>query len=254
MSINKLHWSIVAVALASNSHASLISVEIIAGANQHPDGLHDTWQVIAIFDDENDRLLGVNGMPVCFNTGGGELYNQALYAGLPFNDFPSAGALGGELWDSYVTTGAITFPSSTAFTEEWVGAIAGSEFCRDGGWYYTGDPPTVSTVDIIPDNKTFEVVVAQFTVDEGVGIHLEGNIIWLPSGSGKSTSTPFEVDNTTVPCPWDLDGSNTVSTQDLLLLLVAWGSDPGGPPDFNDDGIVNTSDLLELLANWGPCP
>ena len=135
-----------------------------------------------------------------------------------------------------------------------MGAIAGSEFCRDGGWIYLGAPPTVSTVDIIPDNKTFEVVVAQFTVDEGVGIHLEGNITWLLPGDGNGTFTPFEVDNTTIPCPWDIDGSDTVSTQDLLLLFEVWGTDPGGPPDFNDDGIVNTSDLLALLANWGPCP
>ncbi|MHC4137623.1 MAG: hypothetical protein ACYS0K_21975 [Planctomycetota bacterium] len=54
-------------------------------------------------------------------------------------------------------------------------------------------------------------------------------------------------------CPWDLDGSGSVSTADLLNLLGQWGSDPGGPPDFNGDGNVGTSDLLELLGNWGPC-
>ncbi len=41
---------------------------------------------------------------------------------------------------------------------------------------------------------------------------------------------------------------------DLLLLLAAWGTDPGGPPDFDGDGTVGITDLLELLANWGPCP
>ena len=55
------------------------------------------------------------------------------------------------------------------------------------------------------------------------------------------------------PCPWDLDGSGTVGTADLLMLLGAWGTDPGGPPDFDGDGSVGTTDLLELLANWGPC-
>ena len=33
-----------------------------------------------------------------------------------------------------------------------------------------------------------------------------------------------------------------------------WGTDPGGPPDFDDDGMVGITDFLELLANWGPCP
>ena len=55
-------------------------------------------------------------------------------------------------------------------------------------------------------------------------------------------------------CPWDLDGSGSVSTADLLGLLAAWGTDPGGPPDFNGDGTVSTADLLELLGNWGACP
>ncbi|MHC4415722.1 MAG: hypothetical protein ACYS0G_10590 [Planctomycetota bacterium] len=55
-------------------------------------------------------------------------------------------------------------------------------------------------------------------------------------------------------CPWDLDGNDTVDITDLLVLLAAWGTDPGVPPDFDGDGTVGISDLLELLANWGPCP
>ena len=205
MSINKLLWSIAAVALASNSHADLIGVDIIAGANQHPDGMYDTWQVIAIFDDENDRLLGVDGQGIIsidFYTGGGELYNQALYSGLPFNDFPSAGGLGGELYDSYATTGATIFPANTQFTGEfadWDGnVIAGSSFSGLGGWFYIGDPPPVSFFDIIPDNETFDVVIAQFTIDKGVGFNLEANISWQNDGGGEST-TAFIVDN--IPAP-----------------------------------------------------
>ncbi|MCH8823804.1 MAG: hypothetical protein IH984_09890 [Planctomycetes bacterium] len=204
MSINNLLWSIAAVALASNSHASLISVEIIAGANQHPDGMHDTWQVIAIFDDENDRLLGVGGqgiLSIDFTTGGGELYNQALYSGLPFNDFPSAGGLGGELYDSYATTGATIFPANTQFTgdfADWDGnVIAGSSFSGLGGWFYIGDPPPVGFFDIIPDNETFDVVIAQFTIDKGVGFHLSGSIAW--KDVGDENNTPFSVDN--IPAP-----------------------------------------------------
>lgn len=53
------------------------------------------------------------------------------------------------------------------------------------------------------------------------------------------------------PCPWDLDGSGTVGTSDLLELLAQWGT--AGSADFDGDGSVGTSDLLVLLANWGPC-
>ncbi|MCH8824194.1 MAG: hypothetical protein IH984_11890 [Planctomycetes bacterium] len=53
-------------------------------------------------------------------------------------------------------------------------------------------------------------------------------------------------------CPWDLDGSGSVGTRDLLMLFAQWGTD--GPADFNGSGAIDTADLLILFANWGPCP
>ncbi|MDY7108687.1 MAG: dockerin type I domain-containing protein [Planctomycetota bacterium] len=53
----------------------------------------------------------------------------------------------------------------------------------------------------------------------------------------------------------DVNGDGLVNTEDLLLLLAAWGECPGGgdpcPADLNGDGFVDTADLLLLLANWG---
>ena len=49
----------------------------------------------------------------------------------------------------------------------------------------------------------------------------------------------------------DIDGDGIVGTLDLLLLLGAWGDNPGHPADLNDDGNVGTRDLLILLGNWG---
>jgi hypothetical protein len=54
-------------------------------------------------------------------------------------------------------------------------------------------------------------------------------------------------------CLADLDGDDGVGIGDLLALLEAWGTDPGGPPDLDHDGIVGIGDLLALLARWGPC-
>ncbi len=43
-------------------------------------------------------------------------------------------------------------------------------------------------------------------------------------------------------CPWDLDGSGDVGTNDLILLLGSWGNPYG------------TKDLIRLLGAWGDCP
>ena len=51
----------------------------------------------------------------------------------------------------------------------------------------------------------------------------------------------------------DFNGDGTVGILDLLALLAAWGTNPGGPPDLDGDGTVGILDLLTLLANWGPC-
>jgi spore coat protein A len=55
-------------------------------------------------------------------------------------------------------------------------------------------------------------------------------------------------------CPWDVDHDDVVGINDLLDLLAAWGTDPGGPPDVDGDGNVGINDLLDLLAHWGACP
>ena len=55
-------------------------------------------------------------------------------------------------------------------------------------------------------------------------------------------------------CPADLNDDDIVGVGDLLALLAAWGTDPGGPPDLNGDGTVGIADLLLLFAAWGPCP
>ena len=54
-------------------------------------------------------------------------------------------------------------------------------------------------------------------------------------------------------CPADLNGDGTVGMADLLLLLGAWGPNPGHDADLDGDGIVGVPDLLALLAVWGPC-
>ena len=72
--------------------------------------------------------------------------------------------------------------------------------------------------------------------------------IWdmLTNVAGDRLITVYE-------CVPDIDGTGVVNTDDLLLVLGAWGTSPEGPPDINYDGTVNIFDLLDLIAYWGPC-
>ncbi|MHC4785247.1 MAG: FG-GAP repeat protein [Planctomycetota bacterium] len=55
-------------------------------------------------------------------------------------------------------------------------------------------------------------------------------------------------------CLADLDGNGAVGITDFLLMLAAWGPNPGHPADLDGDDDVGITDFLRLLAAWGPCP
>jgi hypothetical protein len=55
-------------------------------------------------------------------------------------------------------------------------------------------------------------------------------------------------------CVGDVDGSGSVTFDDLVLLLASWGPCDPCAEDLDGDGVVAFPDLLLLLAHWGPCP
>ena len=193
--------------VAGTASADLLDVTIEASPFQHPDGdVWDTWRVVAHFDNLEDQIAAVVGIfanPLLFFTGSGDMYNQNHFGDGPLNDFPTA-ALGGQPYDSYVTIGATDFPHNVQFTPDFLGdwggepppisVIKGSSFSEsDGRWFFFGEPPEVG-------NWGGNVVIAQFTVLEGVGFHFEGNIAWIPAAPGVGrVLTPFVVDF--IPAP-----------------------------------------------------
>jgi hypothetical protein len=60
-------------------------------------------------------------------------------------------------------------------------------------------------------------------------------------------------EETPLPCPADVSGDGQVDVQDLVAVLLAWGS-AGGAADVNADGVVDVQDLVAVLLVWGPCP
>ncbi len=106
------------------------------------------------------------------------------------------------------------------------------------------------------DDQFGSSVVALDDLDgDGVGDLAVGAFADDDGGRFRGAAWVLFLDGVTAPgkCPWYLDDYGCVGFLDLLALLGAWGSDPGGPPDFDNDGTVGILDLLTLLANWGAC-
>jgi hypothetical protein len=63
---------------------------------------------------------------------------------------------------------------------------------------------------------------------------------------------PYEATITSdITQPGDANGDGVVNFQDLIIVIFAWGSNPGHAADFNGDGTVNFTDLLIVFINWG---
>jgi CxxC motif-containing protein (DUF1111 family) len=55
-------------------------------------------------------------------------------------------------------------------------------------------------------------------------------------------------------CPADIDNSGSVGTDDVLLILSAWGACASGcDADVNGDLFVGVDDLLAAVSGWGEC-
>jgi hypothetical protein len=55
-----------------------------------------------------------------------------------------------------------------------------------------------------------------------------------------------------ISCPSDLTADGQVGVDDLLAVILLWGSDDQDG-DVNLDGIVDVQDLTDLLLTWGVC-
>ena len=114
-------------------------------------------------------------------------------------------------------------------------------------------PCGLGTVRLAVEPGTYYLYVAPgfeaAGMDKGIGCLSEGE----PIVGGPYGHRYFATATCGSGCAEDVSGDGSVGVEDLLILLSAWGTDPGGPPDFDGDGDVGVNDFLALLANWGPC-
>ncbi len=173
-----------------------------------------------------------------FNNGGTSGDDQAL-----MDDFQNVGSVGAlATW----TFSGLANGSYTVYTYAW--APDNDAFVSEVTVPGSPDPPQLIGGGW-PGGQSQGITYALHTVDvvggslavmvEAIEVFGTVNGFQLVGGAGE-------------PCPWDLDGSDTVDVLDLLALLADWGN--VGVPADSDGGGVGITDLLILLANWGACP
>jgi hypothetical protein len=56
-------------------------------------------------------------------------------------------------------------------------------------------------------------------------------------------------------CPADTDGDGTVGVDDLVNVILDWGTATApNNGDVDGSGLVDVDDLLMVITSWGPCP
>ncbi|MHC4908415.1 MAG: GC-type dockerin domain-anchored protein [Planctomycetota bacterium] len=89
--------------------------------------------------------------------------------------------------------------------------------------------------------------------DGGVCADLpESTCTSIPRAVWAGPGTSCAAGDCNAPCPADVTGDGVVDVQDLVEVVLAWGSDDADA-DVNDDGVVDVQDLVEIITTWGPC-
>ena len=70
--------------------------------------------------------------------------------------------------------------------------------------------------------------------------------------AGESSGSAYVYDLHSCDCPADTNGDGVVGVEDLIEVVLAWGSDDESA-DVTNDGIVDVEDLVQLILAWGPC-
>ena len=90
----------------------------------------------------------------------------------------------------------------------------------------------------VPDNIDLQVVQAVSSNGRKLIGHGAFTGAWLVTIAGD--------------CPADTNDDGTVDVQDLVNVILAWGTDDANA-DVNADGVVDVQDLVDVIVAWGSC-
>jgi hypothetical protein len=120
---------------------------------------------------------------------------------------------------------------------------------------------TVDTIALVDDTNGGDCVYGEAVGPDGgtVPAHVyrcEGPSSWTigavdPAAGDDTPGAPNP--RCQAPCSADLNGDQIVDVQDLIEVILAWGTnDPLA--DIDGDGTVDVGDLIVVVLTWGPCP
>ena len=139
------------------------------------------------------------------------------------------------------------------------GAVAPGDIVHTEAVYEntTADPITAEVyyngfdgVEVSLGETTFlPGVPVVFDVDQEVAADATENVAFTWSyktiGFGLSNQRVFGITS-----PADVERSGRVGIEDLVNVILRWGSDDV-LADVNGDGVVDTEDLIEVVRAWG---
>lgn len=181
-----------------------------------------------------------NGGALWLANGDAEISNCAIINNGSGYNYPGGGAIAG--WQSWPTFTNCLIANNV--TQAGFGGAAA----------FVGGAQFINC--IIRDNSSSANYGAIFS-DYGAG-YIDASVVCQNSGSWQTYGPSFSNDSilsgTCEPAACgDLDGSDFVDVNDVLVLISSWGeSGPGlAPADFDFSGDVGVEDLLYLIQVYG---
>lgn len=236
----------------SQARAASANGSVVVGRSRVANGFFEAFRWVA-----GGGMIGLGDLP------GGSVHSDAQAVGADGTvvvGVSHSGNFEAFRWtakDGMVGLGSVGSGSSFAHAVTADGSIVVGSYVLGANGpraaYWTAEDGMVDLRGRLVDDFDLGLDLAGWTLTHAWGISDDGLTI---VGRGINESGDIEGWVAQLPestCFGDVDGNGNVGASDLLALLAAWGTDPGGPPDLDGDGNVGASDLLALLNSWGPC-
>ncbi len=190
--------------------------------------VHRGWHA-AVFDSNGD------GDPDIFMGG---WTNDHLFENVPSNEMTEDDIVGGIL--------------PPLFNLDPI-ALVGTAGVGDTDAYTASDIGSSSFISVVLNGADDYLLEVLDSGDNVIGTSDRGGLGTEEALQVTTSLGSYTIQVTTQECAAtaDLNDDCDVGVPDLLVLLAAWGKNPGHPADFNGDGSVGVPDLLILLGDWG---